>query len=62
MNYMINNESKFIITKNDESADLLLKTGFKLLKQDGDQWIFLNDAKMLFNNLSGLVYTNTLCI
>ena len=59
---MINNESKFIITKNDESADLLLKTGFKLLKQDWDQWIFLNDAKMLFNNLSGLVYTNTLCI
>ena len=59
---MINNESKFIITKNDESADLLLKTGFKLLKQDGDQCIFLNDAKMLFNNLSGLVYTNTLCI
>lgn len=59
---MINNEAKFIITKNDQSADLLLKTGFKLVNQSGDQWVFLNDGKMLFNNLSGLVYTNTLCI
>lgn len=59
---MINNEAKFIITKNDQSADLLLKTGFKLINQSSDQWVFLNDGKMLFNNLSGLVYTNTLCI
>lgn len=59
---MINNESKFIITNNDESADLLLKTGFKLVNQSGTQWTFLNDGKMLFNNLSDLVYTNTLCI
>ena len=59
---MINNEAKFIITKNDQSADLLLKTGFKLVNQSGDQWVFLNEGKMLFNNLSGLVYTNTLCI
>lgn len=59
---MINNESKFIITNNDESADLLLKTGFKLVNQSGTQWTFLNDDKMLFNNLSDLVYTNTLCI
>lgn len=59
---MENNNAKFIITNNDQSADLLLKTGFKLINQSGTQWTFLNEGKMLFNNLSDLVYTNTLCI
>ncbi len=59
---MTNNESKFIVTNNVETADLLLKTGFQLLNKTGNQWTFLNDGKMLFNNLNDLIYTNTLCI
>lgn len=58
----MNTDGKFIITTNDTSADLLLKTGFKLISQSGDQWIFLNDGKMLFNNLDDITYTNKLCI
>ena len=41
---------KFIITTNDESASLLI------------QWTFLNDNKMLFNNLSDVVYSDKLFI
>jgi len=52
---MIDNNSKFIITTNEESAALLIKTGFKLMNQQGKQWIFMNDNKMLFNNLSDLI-------
>lgn len=58
----MNTDGKFIITTNDTSADLLLKTGFKLISQSGDQWTFLNDGKMLFNNLDDITYTNKLCI
>lgn len=59
---MIDNNSKFIITTNEESAALLIKAGFKLMNQQGKQWIFMNDNKMLFNNLSDLVYTDKLFI
>lgn len=59
---MIDNNSKFIITTNEESAALLIKTGFKLINQQWKQWIFMNDNKMLFNNLSDLVYTDKLFI
>ena len=53
---------KFIITTNNISADLLLKTGFKLVSQFENQWTFLNNEKMLFNNLEDIIYTNKLCI
>ena len=51
---------KFIITTNDESASLLIQTGFHLVSQNGKQWTFLNDNKMLFNNLSDVVYLEKL--
>lgn len=53
---------KFIITTNDESASLLIQTGFHLVCQNGKQWTFLNDNKMLFNNLSDVVYSDKLFI
>ncbi len=53
---------KFIITTNNISADLLLKTGFELVSQFENQWTFLNNEKMLFNNLEDIIYTNKLCI
>lgn len=59
---MLNNEAKFIITTNDESALLLIQAGFQLVNQAGKQWTFLNDNKMLFNNLSDVVYTDKLFI
>lgn len=53
---------KFIITTNDDSASLLIQTGFQLVSQVGKQWVFLNDNKMLFNNLSDIVYTDKIFI
>ena len=53
---------KFIITTNDESASLLIQTGFHLVSQNGKQWTFLNVNKMLFNNLSDVVYSDKLFI
>ena len=53
---------KFIITTNDESASLLIQTGFHLVSQNGKQWTFLNDNKMLFSNLSDVVYSDKLFI
>ena len=64
---MIDNNSKFIITTNEESAALLIKTGFKLMNQQGKQWIFMNDNKMLFNNFilssttKTFIYTSQQC-
>ena len=53
---------KFIITTNDESASLLIQTGSHLVSQNGKQRTFLNDNKMLFNNLSDVVYSDKLFI
>lgn len=53
---------KFIITTNDESASLLIQTRFHLVSQNGKQWTFLNDNKMLFSNLSDVVYSDKLFI
>jgi len=53
---------KFIITTNDESASLLIQTGFHLVNHDGKQWTFLNDNRMLFSNLSDVVYSDKLFI
>ncbi len=58
----MNTNENFIITTNNVSADLLLKTGFKLVSQFGNQWTFLNNEKMLFDNLEDIIYTNKLCI
>ena len=56
------NNHKFIITTNDESASLLIQTGFHLVNHDGKQWTFLNDNRMLFSNLSDVVYSDKLFI
>lgn len=51
---------KFIITTSEESADLLLKSGFTLVNQSGKQWTFLNDSTLLFSTLEKIAFTNTL--
>ena len=62
VNWIFEDNKKFIITTNDESASLLIQTGFHLVSQNGKQWTFLNDNKMLFNNLSDVVYSDKLFI
>lgn len=53
-------EKKFILTTNEETAALLIKGGFKIANQTGKQWFFVNDGRLLFNNLNDVIYTNRL--
>jgi hypothetical protein len=57
----INMENKkFIITTNEESAALLIHSGLKLVNQNERQWTFLNEGKLLFENIQNITYTNKL--
>jgi hypothetical protein len=45
---------KFIVCKNNDTKRVLLEKGFKLLKEDSDICVFLNErksAKLDFSNL-----------
>lgn len=56
------NNKKFIITTNMESAALLKKTGFHVVMQNNQQWIFENNNKLLFGNINDVIYTDKLFI
>lgn len=53
----------FVMTKDEETANALLKAGFQIIQAVGDSWVFMNDnKKMMFTkdkNLK-LTYTNKL--
>lgn len=48
----------FIYTTSKESAEELTKKGFVLIKQEGEQWTFLNDRRKTFGKLDRTIYTN----
>ena len=53
--------AKFVMTNDKSSADNLISMGLKLINKNADTYIFLNDAtKVVFNNISNVVYTNTI--
>ena len=56
------NNKKFIITTNMESAALLKKTGFRVVTQNNPQWLFENYNKLLFGNINDVIYTDKLFI
>lgn len=56
------NNKKFIITTNMESAALLKKTGFRVVMQNNQQWIFENNNKLLFGSINDVIYTDKLFI
>lgn len=56
------NNKKFIITTNMESAALLKKTGFRVVMQSNQQWIFENNNKLLFESINDVIYTDKLFI
>ena len=45
-------KQKFIITQDEQTANLLLTSGFKLIKQSECSYTFLNDAPQNFNLLN----------
>lgn len=60
---MNNNNSKFIVTISEETAALLIKAKFNLIKMDNKSWTFLNEpGKLVFEKLDNVIYTNKLFI
>ena len=57
-------KQRFILTQDEQTANMLLASGFKLVKQNGCSYTFLNDAPQNFNfaefNKSKIAYTNIL--
>lgn len=53
----------FIRTSDKETRKKLLSEGFKLISQDGDVSIFLNDHSLTFDNTNNKIqYSNMLSI
>ena len=54
-------QQKFIVTQDEQTAKMLLASGFKLVSSIGITYTFLNDAcKSLNFEKSKVVYTNVL--
>lgn len=54
---------KFIKTSDEETKDVLLKEGFKMISKDGNVYTFINDCSLSFENQENKVqYTNKLYI
>ena len=54
-------KQNFIMTTFEDTAQQLIEAGFKLINKNGNQWTFLNDGKMNFENTDKMVMTNRLC-
>ena len=57
---------KFIITKNEHTANQFITSGFQLVSKSADLWIFVNSVPKNFNfdeiNKSTFSYSNILCL
>ena len=57
----MNNDKKFLIATDLESVTILKKMGFKLISEDNDKFIFLNNKTIMFQKLNGVVATDIMC-
>ena len=57
---------KFILTKDENTANQFLASGFQLVNKTSDLWIFMNSAPQHFNfdeiDKSKFCYSNILCL
>lgn len=59
------NKKQFILTKDAETAEKLLDTGFRLLSQSNQVWYFANCQALCFSkdiDISKIAYTNKFCV
>ena len=57
------NNKKFIITDNLETASLLIHAGFCQIGESNRIWTFINEpGKLLFEKLNDVVYTDKMFI
>jgi len=53
-------DAKFILVRDEKTKDQLEKSGFRLLRQAGNHWIFINDKSKNFSQINNVVYSNSL--
>ena len=57
----INNQKHFIATTDEQTAELLRKSGFQELPKDGNRWMFINNGNITFaDNKAKINYTDRL--
>lgn len=54
------NKAAFIKTKNKETAEKLIKLGFNLITQFGEEYIFENDSITTFDKNDDVEFSNTM--
>ena len=58
---MQDKSKKFIVTDSTDTADLLLRSNFRLIGRNGKLWTFLNEPhKITFEYLGNAIYTDKL--
>ena len=55
-------KQNFVRTTSHETAQKLLAEGFTLVSNNGSEYVFLNNGKMLMETLKEVAYTNKLCL
>ena len=52
----------FVRTTSHETAQKLIAEGFTLISNNGSEYVFLNNGKVLMDKLKEVAYTNKLCL
>jgi hypothetical protein len=52
----------FVRTTSHETAQKLINEGFTLVSNNGSEYVFLNNGKILMDKLKEATYTNKLCL
>lgn len=52
----------FVRTTSHETAQKLINEGFTLVFNNGSEYVFLNNGKVLMDKLKEVAYTNKLCL
>lgn len=50
----------FVRTTSHETAQKLINEGFTLISSNGNEYVFLNNGKVLMDKLKDVAYTNKL--
>ena len=55
-------KQNFVRTTSHETAQKLIAEGFTLVSNNGSEYVFLNNGKVLMDELKEVAYTNKLCL
>ena len=55
-------KTNFVRTTSHETAQKLMSEGFTLVSNNGSEYVFLNNGKVLMDKLKEVAYTNKICL